>query len=105
VELFADTSVMALPALLAKGERFDFIYVDGSHEAADVLFDACCAYHLCMPGGRICFDDYSWGHPGFIAQFTPKAAIDAFMSMHADRVRRLAEPDRQYWIEKDRVTA
>ncbi len=28
--------------LLAKGEagKFDFIYVDGSHEAPDVLFDA-----------------------------------------------------------------
>lgn len=48
--------------LLAKGysNYFDFIYVDGSHEAPDVLFDALLAHRLVKVGGVIAFDDYLW---------------------------------------------
>ena len=48
--------------LLAKGEagKFDFIYVDGSHEAPDVLFDAILAHKLVKNNGIIAFDDYLW---------------------------------------------
>lgn len=48
--------------LLAKGYQnyFDFIYVDGSHEAPDVLFDALLAHRLVKVGGVIVFDDYLW---------------------------------------------
>lgn len=48
--------------LLAKGysNYFDFIYIDGSHEAPDVLFDALLAHRLVKVGGVIAFDDYLW---------------------------------------------
>ncbi|WP_373818635.1 class I SAM-dependent methyltransferase [Glaesserella sp.] len=48
--------------LIANGysNYFDFIYVDGSHEAPDVLFDALLAHRLVRVGGVIVFDDYLW---------------------------------------------
>ena len=39
---------------------FDFIYIDGSHIAKDVLTDACMAWPLLMPKGLMVFDDYMW---------------------------------------------
>ncbi|GAB1658086.1 hypothetical protein Mh1955_12220 [Mannheimia haemolytica] len=48
--------------LLANGHinYFDYIYIDGSHEAPDVLFDALLAHRLVRKGGVISFDDYLW---------------------------------------------
>jgi predicted O-methyltransferase YrrM len=42
-------------------KTFDFIYVDGSHQATDVLLDACLSYKLLKPNGIILFDDYAGG--------------------------------------------
>jgi predicted O-methyltransferase YrrM len=53
---------------------FDFAYVDGSHEAPDVLMDAVLVWDLVKPGGLIIFDDYGGGAPGV------RIAVDAFMS-------------------------
>lgn len=39
---------------------FDFIYIDGSHKASDVLLDALLAHKLVRVGGVIAFDDYWW---------------------------------------------
>jgi hypothetical protein len=42
------------------GARFDLVYIDGSHEAADVLSDAILAWPLLQTGGLLGFDDYDW---------------------------------------------
>jgi len=41
-------------------DHFDYISIDGSHEAADVLSDAVLSWPLLKTGGLICFDDYEW---------------------------------------------
>ena len=41
------------------GEPFDLVYIDASHEAADVLADAVLAWPLLKPGGFLGFDDYT----------------------------------------------
>jgi len=38
-------------------EHFDFIYIDGAHEAKFVIQDAVLALPLLKPGGYILFDD------------------------------------------------
>lgn len=38
--------------------RFGFIYVDGDHTEEAVYQDAYLAFNLCLPGGKILFDDY-----------------------------------------------
>jgi predicted O-methyltransferase YrrM len=56
---------------------FDFAYVDGSHQAPDVLFDAVLVWDLVKIGGPVMFDDYGGGDPGV------RVAVDAFMECMA----------------------
>ena len=64
-------------------ENTDFIYIDGSHTAPDVLTDACMAWPLLKPKGMMVFDDYMWGNPRDILH-RPKPAIDAFCNIFAE---------------------
>jgi predicted O-methyltransferase YrrM len=83
-------------------EPFDFIYIDGSHQAADVLLDACLAFKLLRKGGVLCFDDYTWKYPiehGGILM-SPKMGIDSFLNVHHDQVRYLMMPLYQLFIIK-----
>lgn len=61
---------------------YDFIYIDGSHNAPYVLSDAVLSWYLLKVGGLICFDDYQWA-PEFPALERPQAGIDAFMALYA----------------------
>jgi predicted O-methyltransferase YrrM len=70
-------------------ESFDFVYVDGSHLARDVLMDAALAWNLLKPGGVISFDDYEWGDWEHDTAGTPRAAIEAFERVFADRIELL----------------
>ena len=49
----------------------DFIYVDGSHQAHDVLCDAILSFKLLRVGGIVCFDDYLWGRSAFPMERIP----------------------------------
>lgn len=44
-------------------DTFDFIYIDGSHTAYDVLQDAVLVHPLLKIGGIIIFDDFGWKDP------------------------------------------
>jgi cephalosporin hydroxylase len=67
---------------------YDFIYIDGSHIAKDVLTDACMAWPLLKRGGFMVFDDYLWGEPRDILH-RPKPAIDAFVNIYAEEVEMI----------------
>jgi predicted O-methyltransferase YrrM len=58
----------------------DAIYIDGSHEARDVLLDALMALPLVKPGGVMLFDDYLWPR-GNSKQHGPQEGIDSFLSI------------------------
>lgn len=64
---------------------YDFIYVDGSHVAKDVLVDAVFAWELLKPGGVVIFDDYEWAGfgPRVGRHKTPKLAINAFLNVYS----------------------
>jgi len=68
-----------------KDRRFDFVYIDGSHIAKDVLTDACLAWPLLKPNGIMVFDDYAWGQPRD-ALHRPKIAIDAFTNIFGEEL-------------------
>lgn len=62
---------------------FDFIYIDGSHTAPDVLTDAVMSWPLLKSKGLMVFDDYMWGNPRD-ALHRPKIAIDAFTNIFGE---------------------
>ena len=83
---------------------FDLAYVDGSHQAPDVLTDAVLAFQLVRPGGLIIFDDYLWymEQPGKQDAFNmPKPAIDAFVNIFQRKLRvEFGPPLYQLYVEK-----
>lgn len=91
-----------LGALLAEGAVADFVYIDGSHAAPDVLTDAVMAFWLTRPGGIIAFDDYTWSDDGrgkVDPTGVPKLAVDAFLDVFAHRVKVLGR-SYQLWLQR-----
>lgn len=85
IHKLTDNSYRAFARLIRDEASFDFIYIDGSHIAKDVLTDACMAWPLLKKGGIIVFDDYMWGNSRDILH-RPKPAIDAFCNIFAEEV-------------------
>lgn len=82
-----DFSYNALATLITNQDKFDLIYVDGSHTAPDVLTDACMSWPLLKQGGIMVFDDYHWRVEGYTEQQTPKLAIDTFNYVFKDQCK------------------
>lgn len=79
-------SNVALAELIVaeKAAAFDVIYIDGSHQAPDVLVDCVMAFQLLRKGGLMIFDDYLWTMESVGKQDPlnmPKPAIDAFLNI------------------------
>jgi len=85
VTKYKGTSIRWLAHAIKEEKAFDFIYIDGSHIAKDVLTDACMAWPLLKTGGVMVFDDYLWGNPRDVLH-RPKAAIDAFTTLFAEEL-------------------
>ena len=94
-----------LPKLLAEGKQgyFDFIYVDGSHQAPDVLCDAVLSFKLLKKNGVVVFDDYLWQENlpyGTDPLRCPKLAIDAFTNIYSRKMRIISAPLYQLYVQK-----
>lgn len=93
-------SAYELPRLAVEGEIFDLVYIDGSHQASDVLRDAVMAFDLCAIGGLLVFDDYLWGNRADTLS-CPKPAIDAFTNCYAQKTQILQDfPLWQLYVKK-----
>ena len=95
----------ALINLLSEGKKnyFDFIYVDGSHQAPDVLLDAILSFRLLRVGGVIAFDDYLWSEElesGRDPLRCQKPAIDAFTNLYLRKIDILSAPLYQMYVTK-----
>lgn len=108
IELFVHKgfSDLALSKLLADNKKgyFDFIYVDGSHQAPDVLLDALLSFRLLKVGGLIVFDDYLWQEElsnGTDPIRCPKTAIDAFTNIYCRKIKIIMRmPLYQLYVQK-----
>ena len=78
-------------------------YVDGCHWTANVLEDAVLAFRLLKPSAVMAFDDYLWDDPGHNQEGRPKAAIDVFLSIDAQKIE-LLHRDYQVWVRKKPLT-
>ena len=78
----------ALMLIHENNVKFDFIYIDGSHMAVDVLTDLILSFRLLKIGGLCICDDYYWTPEidNFDLGKSPKMAIDAFSSIYSKRI-------------------
>lgn len=77
---------------------FNFIYVDGNHEAAQVLKDGLNAIYRVGIGGIVAFDDYNWTlGKGLWAD--PKPAIDAIYYCHMNKFT-IIDKGEQIWLKR-----
>jgi predicted O-methyltransferase YrrM len=105
LKIHKELSELCLPRLLAMGSKnyFDFIYIDGSHQAPDVLYDAVLAFKLLSVGGLMILDDYLWNEPlptGKDPLRSPKLAIDAFVNINLRKLNVLSTLNSQVFIQK-----
>ena len=93
------TSYEAMASLVGSmAGKFDFIYIDGSHQATDVMTDACMALGLLKEGGVMVFDDYLWDFR--IPQMQrPKIAIDLFATLFEPKIN-IVNIGYQYIIQR-----
>jgi predicted O-methyltransferase YrrM len=103
--LHKEFSDLVLSKLLAEGKQgyFDFIYIDGSHRAPDVLCDAILSFRLLKNKGVMVFDDYLWHENlsyGTDPIRCPKLAIDAFTNIYCRKIRVMSAPLYQLYVQK-----
>jgi predicted O-methyltransferase YrrM len=73
--------------ILRSRSQCDFVYIDGSHTAHDVLWDLMLSFRILRVGGAMMCDDYTWPMEQGRYLDTPKAAIDAFTTIYAEKFR------------------
>lgn len=74
-------------------ERYDLIYVDGSHHVDDVLVDAVRSFELLKVGGILILDDYFWQRYDNPVD-NPAAAINAFLRLKSGALELLRVYDQ-----------
>ena len=76
------TTLLNEEALSNQDGGFDFVYINGSHEADDTSLDTELAWRLTRQGGLIVLDDYGREMEPASSMHHPARAIDAFITLH-----------------------
>lgn len=93
-------SLKYLPYLIEQKNKFDFVYLDGSHEARDVFYDLALSYLMLKPLGVIVFDDYLNNMATADPLLRVKPAVDAFLQIFYNEVKFVETSTRQAFIVK-----
>ena len=106
LQVHKKNSDVALSNLLASGHinTFDLVYIDGSHQAPDVLCDAVLGFRLLRSGGLMIFDDYFWQEnlpEGVDLLRCPKPAIDSFTNLYCRKLNILGASAHQLFVQKN----
>ena len=75
------SSVVLADLAREETECFDFIFIDGSHFADDVMIDAVLAWRLLQNGGIMVFDDYLWRLERYGWKKNPAQAVNLFLRL------------------------
>ena len=88
----------ALLDLRREGSRFDFIYIDASHVAIDVLHDAVTCWRMLDVHGTMVFDDVAW--KGYMEDcYNPRIAIKSFIQCATQEIEA-RETESQMWLTR-----
>ncbi|THH08848.1 hypothetical protein EW146_g8856 [Bondarzewia mesenterica] len=86
--------------MVSEEPGFDWIYIDGSHEADDTALDGELAWRLARRGAIVIFDDYDWDSQPKESMHHPKRGIDAFLALHKGDYTLLSSPTQYQVILK-----
>lgn len=105
LDIHKNYSDIVLAQLLTQKGRgyFDLVYIDGSHQAPDVLADAVVGFQLLRRHGIMILDDYLWRggeEDNRNPAQCPKLAIDAFINCNHNKVRIITAPLYQLYLQK-----
>jgi predicted O-methyltransferase YrrM len=75
------SSIVLAELAAQQKECFDFIFIDGSHFADDVMIDAVLAWQLLREGGVMVFDDYLWRLERYGWKKNPAPAVNLFLRL------------------------
>jgi predicted O-methyltransferase YrrM len=105
LKIHKGASDKVLSKLIAEGKDnyFDFVYIDGSHQAPDVLTDAVLGFKLLKVGGVMAFDDYLWAEKPVTDRSLlecPKPAIDSFLNIYFNKMSVISAPLYQIYAQK-----
>jgi len=107
VQILQGYSFRELSRLIVSGEDdpgYDFVSVDASHQATDVLMDCLLGFQLLRKGGVMALDDYLWSAEAVGANDilnSPKIAIDAFTNIFRRKARVIPNlPLYQLYLQK-----
>ena len=76
-------------------KKYDFIYIDASHDKDWVLFDAVNSFSLLKTNGLMIFDDYGWGECG--------VGIDSFLSSYQNNIEIFHKGYQVMIIKRDEL--
>jgi len=79
-----DDSVIAMRKFLKQNVKFDFIYIDGSHNGEDILSDAIEAFKILKTKGIIFFDDFLQYDSN--REIQSYEGIEKFLSLHTNNL-------------------
>lgn len=86
-EKIKNDSVIAMRDLFKDNKKFDFIYIDGSHNGEDILSDAIEAYKILENNGIIFFDDFLQHDSSRLIQ--SYEGIEKFLSLYKNYIQIL----------------
>tara|TARA_B100000575_G_scaffold231523_1_gene192658 strand:- start:855 stop:1433 length:579 start_codon:yes stop_codon:yes gene_type:complete len=96
IENYSDKALLQL--IYEDDVKYDFIYIDGSHKAIDVLTDLVLSFRLLKINGICICDDYTWSPDinDFNLIESPKMAIDSFTSIYSKKIEFVPIPSLQF---------
>jgi hypothetical protein len=109
IECIKGRSINVLCDLISQNKKYDFIYVDGSHKATNVIEDLVLSYNLLEKNGIMLIDDstvWKCSHPltGEVDQnilSSPRISVDYFIHLYWENIEVIKLPDyRQVGIKK-----
>ena len=91
-------STNALVSYIKSGEKFDFIYVDGSHLLLDCYSDLVLSWELLISGGILAIDDYLYKKNNILE--SPYEAINHFLKRYDGKYKLLNKSYRVFLEKK-----
>ena len=96
IDVLKEKSFEALSNLITREQKFDLIYLDGSHKTEDVFSDLLLSTFLLNNKGLIIVDDYlmfSKEHG-----IHPKQAVDTFLSLYKKQYSLTINKSNQAYV-------